>query len=91
MRSFQLAQARQGSKSQKGSLTSFKPKIPRALEGEHTDIALGEHSELAPVNVQLHPIAALHLEGNIIGGVVACVMHRAAAGIVHVRRNVRAL
>ena len=44
----------------------FKGKVTRALEGEHPVIALGQHAVFRAGNVQLHPVAAFHLERGIV-------------------------
>ena len=46
---------------------SFKSQIPRPLKGKYAKIAFFKKNELVPRHLQLHAVAALYLEGHVIG------------------------
>jgi hypothetical protein len=57
---------------------SLKGQIPGALEGKSAGVALGKHAVFGAAHGQLHPVTALHLEGDVVVGAVVhaavCVM-----------------
>ena len=64
-------------------LRPFKAEETGALEGELAMIALNDVAILMGRHMQLHPVATVHLEGDIVAGGMVCVV------IVMVMRNIR--